>query len=166
MKNPLTRSAGFMAAILFLTNFQLCAQQHAPDIITPTPHVPPNLEQPNIHHERLEGALIMPLSSQIAPHAVLKAMQRVADWQLAHPATNAAHRLDSGARATRASWRWREFPATPNTATRCWQWARPTTGKLGPQIYHADDHCVGQTCAELYFLYRENQDDRAAARTV
>src|ERR1035441_246237 len=87
MKNPLSRHAGFSAAILFLVaNFQLCAQQHAPDIITPAPQVPHNLEQPNIHHERLEGALIMPLSSQITPHAVLKTTQRVADLQLAHPA--------------------------------------------------------------------------------
>jgi len=30
----------------------------------------------------------MPLSSEITPRAVLTAMQRVADWQLAHPSTN------------------------------------------------------------------------------
>ena len=88
MKNPLARSARFMAAILFSINFQLHAQQHAPDMITPAPRVPPNLEQPNIHPERLEGALIMPLSSQMTPFAILNAMQRVADWQLAHPDTN------------------------------------------------------------------------------
>ena len=23
--------------------------------------------------------------------------------------------------------------------------------------YHADDQCIGQICAELYFLYRENR---------
>ena len=28
-------------------------------------------------------------------------------------------------------------------------------GNLGERIYHADDQCVGQTYAELYFLYRE-----------
>ena len=27
----------------------------------------------------------------------------------------------------------------------------------GPLFYDADDHCVGQTYAELYFLYRENR---------
>ena len=25
------------------------------------------------------------------------------------------------------------------------------------QIHDADDHCVGQTYAELYFLYRDNR---------
>jgi len=79
MKSFSPRHAGYVAAIVFLAaNFQLRAQQHAPDIITPTPRVPPNLEQPNIHPERLEGALIMPPSSLIMPRAVLSAMQRVA----------------------------------------------------------------------------------------
>ena len=27
--------------------------------------------------------------------------------------------------------------------------------KPGPRLYDADDHCVGQTYAELYLLYRE-----------
>ena len=33
------------------------------------------------------------LSSAVKPYAVLTAMQRVADWQLAHPATEPAYRL-------------------------------------------------------------------------
>ena len=156
MKNPLTHSAGFMAAILFLINFQLCAQQHAPDIITPTPQVPPNLEQPNIHHERLEGALIMPLSSQITPHAVLKAMQRVADWQLANPSTNAVNGWipaagDAGFMALAGisgDARYRDAMLALGETN---QW------KLGTRLYDADDHCIGQTWAELYFLYRENK---------
>ena len=156
MKNPPTRSIRFIAAILFLINFQLCAQQHAPDIITPTPHVPPNLEQPNIHPERLEGALIMPLSSQITPHAVLKAMQRVADWQLANLRPT---RPPAGfrRRATRVSWRWREFPATPKYRDAMLAMGGTNNWKLGAQFYDADDHCIGQTWAELYFLYRENK---------
>jgi len=156
MKNSLTRSARFMAAILFLTNFQLCAQQHAPDIITPTPQMPPNLEQPNIHHERLEGALIMPLSSQITPQAVLKAMQRVADWQLANPSTNPATGWipaagDAGFMALAGisgDAKYRDAMLAMG-GTNNW--------KLGAQLYDADDHCIGQTWAELYFLYRENK---------
>lgn len=145
-----------MAAILFLTNFQLCAQQHAPDIITPTPHVPPNLEQPNIHHERLEGALIMPLSSQITPHAVLKAMQRVADWQLVNPLTNAATGWIQAAGAAgfmalagvSGDAKYRDAMLALGETN---QW------KLETRLYDADDHCIGQTWAELYFLYRENK---------
>ncbi len=156
MKNPLTRSARFMAAILFLTNFQLCAQQPAPDIITPTPQVPPNLEQPNIHHERLEGALIMPLSSQITPHAVLKAMQRVADWQLANPLTNAATGWiqaagDAGMMALAGISGDAKYRDAMLALGETNQW------KLETRLYDADDHCIGQTWAELYFLYRENK---------
>ncbi len=156
MKNPPTRSIRFIAAILFLINFQLCAQQHAPDIITPTPHVPPNLEQPNIHPERLEGALIMPLSSQITPHAVLKAMQRVADWQLANPSTNAATGWiqaagDAGFMALAG------ISGDPKYRDAMLAMGGTNNWKLGAQFYDADDHCIGQTWAELYFLYRENK---------
>jgi unsaturated rhamnogalacturonyl hydrolase len=149
--------AGFGAAILFLSgNFQLCAQQHAPDIITPAPQVPHNLEQPNIHHERLEGALIMPLSSQITPHAVLKAMQRVADWQLANPSTNAATGWiqaagDAGMMALAGISGDPKYRAAMLALGEINQW------KLGTRLYDADDHCIGQTWAELYFLYRENK---------
>ena len=154
MKNPLTRSARFMAAILFLTNFQLCAQQHAPDIITPTPQVPPNLKQPNIHHERLEGALIMPLSSQITPHAVLKTMQRVADWQLAHPAKE---RPDGWVQAAGYAGMMALAGISGDTKYRDAMLAMGETNgwQLGARAYHADDQCVGQTYAELYFLHRD-----------
>ena len=157
MKSFSPRHAGFVAAIVFLAaNFQLRAQQHAPDIITPTPRVPPNLEQPNIHPERLEGALIMPLSSQIMPHAVLKAMQRVADWQLAYPATNPPTSWLLGAEnagmmalaGISGDAKYREAMQAAGEANG---W-RP-----GPLFYDADDHCVGQAYTELYFLYRENR---------
>ncbi len=157
MKNPLTRFAGFSAAILFLVaNFQLCAQQHAPDIITPAPQVPHNLEQPNIHHERLEGALIMPLSSQITPPAVLKAMQRVADWPLANPSTSAATGWiqaagDAGMMALAGISGDAKYRDAMLALGETNQW------KLGARLYDADDHCIGQTWAELYFLYRENK---------
>jgi len=157
MKFNFHQCAGFGAAILFLAgNFQLRAQQHAPDIITPTPQMPPNLEQPNIRPERLEGALIMPLSSQITPQAVLKAMQRVADWQLANPSTNTATGWiqaagDAGFMALAGisgDAKYRDAMLAMG-GTNNW--------KLGAQLYDADDHCIGQTWAELYFLYRENK---------
>jgi rhamnogalacturonyl hydrolase YesR len=155
MKFNFHQCAGFGAAILFLgANFQLRAQQHVPDKITPAPQVP--LEQPNIHHERLEGALIMPLSSQITPHAVLKAVQRVADWQLAHPATNAATGWiqaagDAGFMALAGISGDVKYRDAILALGETNQW------KLGTRLYDADDHCIGQSWAELYFLHRENK---------
>ena len=50
---------------------------------------------------------------------------RTGSWRTLRPT-----RLPAGfrRRATRVSWRWREFPATRNTATRCSRWAGRTTG--------------------------------------
>ena len=157
MKSFSPRHAGFVAAIVFLAaNFQLRAQQHAPDIITPTPQVPPNWEQPNIHPERLEGALIMPPSSLIMPRAVLSAMQRVADWQLAHPATKHPDGWiqaagDAGVMALAG------ISGDPKYRDAMLAMGETNGWKPGPRMYHADDHCVGQTYVELYLLYRENK---------
>jgi len=145
------------AAIAFLTvNFQLDAQQDAPDIITPSPHAPQNPALPHIHPEPLAGALIMPLSPEIVPQKVLEAMQRVADWQLAHPATNPPTSWLLGAEnagmmalaGISGDAKYREAMRTAGEANG---W-RP-----GPLFYDADDYCVGQAYTELYFLYRENR---------
>ena len=148
----------FVASLVLLAaGFQLCAQQpelHAPDIITPPPHLPPNLEHPNVQHSPLEGALIMPASSQITPLAILAVMQRVADWQLANPATpkttgwiQAAGEAGMMALAgISGDAKYRDAMLAMGE-TNNWQ--------LGERMYHADDQCVGQTYAELYFLYRD-----------
>ncbi|MGD0208565.1 MAG: glycoside hydrolase family 88 protein [Verrucomicrobiota bacterium] len=154
MKKASHRCVVFAAAIAFLTaNFQLGAQPHAPDIITPSPRAPQNPAQ---LHERLEGALIMPLSPDIIPQKVLKAMQRVADWQLAHPATNPPTSWLLGAEnagmmalaGISGDAKYREAMRAAGEAN---DW-RP-----GPQFYDADDYCVGQAYTELYFFYRENR---------
>ena len=158
MKTFIPRPVIFAAAFL-AASFQLCAQQHAPDIITPTPQVPRYFEQPNIHHEGLEGALIMPLSPAITPRAVFKAMQRVADWQLAHMATNRPTGWiqavgDAGMMALAGisgDAKYRDAMLAKGE-TNGWQLPAYRGRK-----YHADDQCVGQTYAELYFLYRENK---------
>ena len=38
--------------------------------------------------------------------------------------------------------------------------------QLGPRVYDADDHCIGQTYAELYLLYRDPGMIAAAAGAV
>ena len=97
------------------------------------------------------------LSSEIKPLPVLAAMQRVADWQLAHPDTNdpptswllGAENAGMMALAgISGDARYREAMRAAGEANG---W-RP-----GPLFYDADDYCVGQAYTELYFLYRENR---------
>ena len=156
MKIQFTRFTAFVAAILFLINFQLRAQQHAPDIITPQPYTPQNPGAPKPLHPSLGGALIMPLSAEIAPRAVINAMQRVADWQLAHPSTNSAtdwiHGVqDAGLMALAG------ISGDPQYRDAMLAMGQTNDWQLGSRFYDADFHCIGQTYAELYLLYRDNR---------
>lgn len=90
----------------------------------------------------------------LTPASVLQAMERVASWQLSHPSqhsptdwTNGA--LDAGMMAL----------ARISQDKRCEDamlaMGRETGWQLGPREYHADDHCIGQTYAELYLRHRD-----------
>src|ERR1035441_9981927 len=68
MKSIFSRQIGFVVALFLAAGFQLRAQQ---DLVTVT--LTTNTAS---------------LSADITPQAVLAAMQRVADWQLAHPSTH------------------------------------------------------------------------------
>ncbi len=98
--------------------------------------------------------LPQPPGSPTTPDSVLRVMESVADWQLANPS---AHPLtdwtqgagDAGFMALAGisgNPRYRDAMLKVGEGTR-WQ--------PGPRIYFADDHCVGQTFAELFMLYRE-----------
>jgi unsaturated rhamnogalacturonyl hydrolase len=96
------------------------------------------------------------LSSEIKPPAILAVMQRVADWQLDHPASNPATGwLQAVGNAGMIALVGISGDAKYRDAvlamgeTNQWQ--------LGPSIYDADDHCVGQAYAEMYLLFRENK---------
>ncbi len=137
MKNSLTRFAGFTTAILLLVDLQLGAQSQ----------------------DLIQDALTTRLSSEIKPLPVLTAMQRVADWQLAHMATNRPTGWiqavgDLGMMALTGisgDAKYRDAMLAKSEANG---WLLPEyTGRK----YHADDQCIGQTYAELYFLYRENK---------
>ena len=133
----------------------LCAQQSAPYNPTPSQSPQHEADQPP-HHERWEGALVMPLSPDFKPAAILTAMQRVADWQLAHPSTNRPTAWEQGAgdagfmalAGISGDLKYREAMLAMGE-TNGWQ--------TGPRKYMADDQCVGQTYAELYFLYRDSK---------
>ena len=94
------------------------------------------------------------ISPEISPQKVLSAMQSVADWQLAHPSTsNTAGWIQGAGEAG--------FMAlagiSGDTKYRDAMLAMGETNdwKLAQRLYDADDHCVGQTYAELYGLYRD-----------
>src|ERR1035437_10857070 len=134
MKNHFIRSTGFVAAILFLTNFQLRAQQDWNPLKLVT--------------------LTTSFSSDIKPLPVLAAMQRVADWQLAHPS---AHKPTDWTQAAGDAGLMALVGISGDAKYRDAMLAIAATNdwKLGARMYHADDQCVGQTYVELYFLYRD-----------
>ena len=159
MKTILCRRI-FLTLIFLAAVFQLRAQQpelHAPDIITPRPQLPPNFEQPNVQPSRLEGALIMPVSSQMTPQAVLGVMQRVADWQLAHPSVTASRPATGWVQAAGDAGMMALAGISGDARYRDAVFALGETNnwKLGARLYDADDHCIGQIWAELYLLYRQ-----------
>jgi rhamnogalacturonyl hydrolase YesR len=89
-----------------------------------------------------------------SPQAVLHSMERVADWQLDHPSHHATTDWTQGVGDT-------GFMALAGiSGHRKYRDAMQQMGegngwKLGPKRYHADDHIVGQTYAELYLQLRE-----------
>jgi len=138
MKKQLVRAAVFFAAILISFNASLQAQPG-----------PPFTE---IRHNPV--ALTISLSSEIKPLPVLAAMQRVADWQLANPATDATSGwIQAAGEAGFMALAGISGDAKYRDAMRAMGDANDW--KPGPRKYHADDQCVGQTYAELYFLFRD-----------
>jgi len=93
-------------------------------------------------------------SPDIAPKPVLEIMQRVADWQLAHPS---AHKPTDWTQGAGDAGMMALAGISGDVKYRNAMLAMGATNewKLGPRKFHADDHAVGQTYAELYLLYRE-----------
>lgn len=94
------------------------------------------------------------LSNEITPAAVLTAMERVADWQLANPSPHKPTDWTQGAGDTGI------MALAGISGNRKYRDAMVSMGEVnqwkpGPRAYHADDHVVGQTYAELYLLLRE-----------
>jgi unsaturated rhamnogalacturonyl hydrolase len=89
-----------------------------------------------------------------APEAVLSAMERAADWQLANPSKHPTTDWTQGAGEAgmmalanlSAEVKYRDAMRAMGEANK-WQ--------LGPRFYNADDYCVGQTYAELSILFRD-----------
>lgn len=93
----------------------------------------------------------------LRPGPVLQAMQRVADWQLAHPVTYrptgwicAVGDIGMMAMAGVSSDPKYRDAMLALGETNDWQLPQYQGRK-----YHADDQCIGQVWAELYLQYRE-----------
>ncbi len=98
-------------------------------------------------------------STDITPQAVLGVMQRVADWQLAHPITLRPTGWicsvgDVGMMALAGISGDPKYRDAMLAKGETNAWVLP---QYQGRKYHADDQCYGQVCAELYFLYRDNR---------
>ena len=95
------------------------------------------------------------LSAELKPQPVLAAMERVADWQLAHPSL---HRPTDWTQGAGDAGFMALAGISGNVKYRDAMRAMGETNGWQPgtvlKLYDADDHCVGQAYAELYFLYR------------
>lgn len=97
-----------------------------------------------------------PLSAAIEKTAVLTAMERVGDWQIANPGRHATTDWTQGALYTgimaldRIATN-RRFSDEMVRIGELNEW------KLGPRKYHADDHVVGQTYIELWQRHRDDK---------
>jgi rhamnogalacturonyl hydrolase YesR len=85
---------------------------------------------------------------------ILKVMQRIADWQLAHPSTHKPTDWTQGA-GDAGFMALAGISGDPKYRDAMMSMAETNGWQPGPRPYHADDQCVGQTYAELYFLYRD-----------
>jgi len=94
------------------------------------------------------------LSPKLSRKNVSRAIQKVADWQLqkAQPGFD----QDWTFAALYAG-----FMAIPDAASgqkyrgAMLQMAKKFNWQLGPRVAHADDHAIGQTYLDLYFLYHD-----------
>jgi rhamnogalacturonyl hydrolase YesR len=145
MKMSIQRSVVF-ASIFLAAGFQLPAQQQS-------------LPVGRSEYLITQATNTTSLSSDIMPQAVLTAMQRVADWQLAHPITLRPTGWicsvgDIGMMALAGISGDPKYRDAMLAKGETNAWVLP---QYQGRKYHADDQCYGQVCAELYFLYRENR---------
>jgi len=94
------------------------------------------------------------LSAAIEPAAVLTAMERVADWQLANPSPHPATHWTQGA-GDAGMMALAGISGNRKYRDAMMEMAAKNAWQPGARVYHADDHCVGQTYAELYLQLRE-----------
>lgn len=95
-----------------------------------------------------------PLSPAFSQPAVLTAMERVADWQIAHPARHEPTHWAQAAFYTGVMALDKISPS-PRFREAMVRMGETNQWQLGPRPYDADDHCVGQTYAELWVRFHD-----------
>jgi unsaturated rhamnogalacturonyl hydrolase len=95
-----------------------------------------------------------PSTPEITPQAILGAMEGVADWQLAHPGS---HRSTDWTQAVgyNGMMALAGISGKPAYRDAMVRMGEANGWQLGERPYHADDHAVAQTYAELYLQLRE-----------
>ncbi len=88
----------------------------------------------------------------LSKESVKQQMKLVADWQIAHKYTHPDYDWTVGALYTGMA-EWAKIAGTDSY----WEYMKGIGEKLnwglGPRLYHADDHCIGQMYAALYRKY-------------
>ncbi len=102
----------------------------------------------------LDFSLHAEVAANLSPKPVLEIMQRVADWQLAHPSKHKPTDWTQGA-GDAGMMALAGISGDVKYRNAMLAMAENNHWQLGPKKFHADDHAVGQTYAELYFLYRD-----------
>ncbi len=98
-------------------------------------------------------AACAPLSAS-EPEKVLTLMERVADWQLANPSKHKPTDWTQGA-GYAGMMALAGISESPRFRDAMVAMGEGNGWQLGPKKYYADDHCVGQTYAELYEQMRD-----------
>jgi rhamnogalacturonyl hydrolase YesR len=109
-----------------------------------------------VHYTDFDAAIKMnrpiePLSAEIKPEAVVRAMARVADWQLANPSRHETTDWTHGAFFAGLT-AWAFMAVDSNYLHACRQFAEKNGWRPGGRMYHADDHCVGAMYLDLIKL--------------
>lgn len=86
---------------------------------------------------------------------VLAVMERAADWQLANPSAKWTPLLWHNAAFYTGVMALSRVSVSPRFDDAMMALGEKHGWQLAPRIYHADDHAVGQTYAELYFKHRD-----------
>lgn len=95
-----------------------------------------------------------PQPADLMPAAVLNIMERAADWQLANPSAHSPTDWTQAAGYT-GMMALADTSSSPRFLDAMTKMAAGNEWKLGPRPYHADDHCVGQTYAELFLRFKD-----------
>ena len=96
------------------------------------------------------------IRAQLAPGSVRATLEAVADWQIAHPGR---YRTTDWTQGALYAGMMALAGISPNPRYReaMLAVAEQNGWRPGERTYHADDHAVGQTYAELYAYYREER---------